>query len=206
MQWNDDELKELPRWIEKHVRRGTSWKKRVALWKRDFGTSWSMGSLRGQYNRLQLGWVQCLAQPPCPPRTLQVYLSNPQSGAHPYTVSVVNKSLGKPCLVLKLPYSFNLTLPCVFRCTNLFLCGMHERRTQRIMTLIFTSPILNLILHLSYNTHLAVSLARVVIYTLCSSWWPKKNKFGSLQRRGRIKQCRVNISYGNKLCQVLHHA
>jgi hypothetical protein len=57
--------------------------------------------------------VQCLAQPPCPPRTLQVYLSNPQSGANPYTVSAVNKSLGKPCLVLKFPYSFSLTLPCV---------------------------------------------------------------------------------------------
>jgi hypothetical protein len=57
MQWNDNEIKELPRWMEKHVRRGTSWKRRVALWKREFGTSRSMGSLRGQYNRLQLGWV-----------------------------------------------------------------------------------------------------------------------------------------------------
>jgi hypothetical protein len=68
---------------------------------------------------------------------------------------------------------------------------MRERHVKGILTLIFTSPTLNLILYLSYNTHLAVSLARLVTYTLCRSWWLKKSKFGSLKCRRRIKGRRV---------------
>ena len=37
--------------IREHEKKGTSWKKRVALWERKFGTRRSIGSLRGHLNR-----------------------------------------------------------------------------------------------------------------------------------------------------------
>ncbi|KAL2783321.1 hypothetical protein BJX66DRAFT_318742, partial [Aspergillus keveii] len=83
--------------------------------------------------------------------------------------------------------------------------NIHERHTKRIQTLVIIDLAVILILYLSHNTHLAVNLTRLGIYALCSSWWPKKNKLCSLQRRGRIKERRVNVCYSNVLCQLLDH-
>ncbi|OJJ84755.1 uncharacterized protein ASPGLDRAFT_57702 [Aspergillus glaucus CBS 516.65] len=51
MKWEEFEKAGFLPFIEKHEREGTSWETRVIAWKKEFGTSRSIGSLRGQLNR-----------------------------------------------------------------------------------------------------------------------------------------------------------
>ena len=49
--WEEFEKVGFLPFIRKHEKKGTSWKKRVALWEKKFGTKRSMGSLRGHLSR-----------------------------------------------------------------------------------------------------------------------------------------------------------
>lgn len=56
MKWSAQELRVFKDFIEQQKKKGIPWKTRARLWNRRFKTNRSVNSLRGVWNRIQIGW------------------------------------------------------------------------------------------------------------------------------------------------------